>query len=111
MNEAFGFDPSAEMSNVVRTMQQAMFLMNNEQIQRQIDARPESGTMLAKLLQAEANDDVVTQHLYQSVLARKPTAAELAVAKEHRQAVGDRHAAFEDLLWSLINGAEFVSRR
>lgn len=111
VNEAFGFDPSAEMSNVVRTMQQAMFLMNNEQIQRQIDARPESGTMLAKLLQAEANDDVVTQHLYQSVLARKPTAAELAVAKEHRLAVGDRNAAFEDLLWSLINGAEFVSRR
>jgi len=111
VNEAFGFDPSAEMSNVVRTMQQAMFLMNNEQIQRQIDARPESGTMLAKLLQTEADDDVVTQHLYQSVLARKPTPEELQLAKEHRQAVGDRNAAFEDLLWSLINGAEFVSRR
>jgi hypothetical protein len=67
--------------------------------------------MLAKLLQTEADDNVVTQHLYQSVLARKPTPEELLLAKEHRQTVGDRNAAFEDLLWSLINGAEFVSRR
>jgi hypothetical protein len=53
VNEAFGFDPSAEQSNVARTMQQAMLLMNNKQIQAQVNADPASGTVLAKLLVEE----------------------------------------------------------
>jgi iron(III) transport system substrate-binding protein len=40
VNEAFGFDPSAEQSNVARTMQQAMLLMNNKQVQAQVNADP-----------------------------------------------------------------------
>ena len=77
MNEAFGFDPSAEQANVARTMQQAMLLMNNKQIQAQVNADPASGTMLAKLLAAEKDDEAAITRLYGKVLARKPTTQEI----------------------------------
>ena len=111
VNEAFGFDPSSEASNVARTMQQAMFLMNNEQVQRQVDAKPGSETMLARLLASEADDSVAIRQLYQTVLARQATEDEVQTARDHVASLGDRGAAFEDLLWSMINSAEFLSRR
>ncbi|MCI0358064.1 MAG: DUF1553 domain-containing protein [Planctomycetaceae bacterium] len=111
VNEAFGFDPSSDQSNVNRTMQQAMLLMNNKQIQAQIDASPSSGTMLAKIVAAESDDTAAVTKLYQQVLARKPTPKELDIAREHMKSVGDRKTGYEDLLWSMVNSAEFLSRR
>ncbi len=111
VSDAFGFDPSSDASNVSRTMQQAMLLMNNEQIQKQIDASPGSGTMLARVVESEADDAKAVTRLYENVLARKPNAEEIELAKKHIGKVGERKAAYEDLLWSLVNGAEFLSRR
>lgn len=111
VNEAFGFDPSAEQSNVARTMQQAMLLMNNKQIQAQVNADPKSGTVLAKLLVEEKDNDAAIAKLYQKVLARKPTSQEVSIATEHLKSVGERKAGFEDLLWGMINSAEFLARR
>ncbi|MBC7852599.1 MAG: DUF1549 domain-containing protein [Pirellulaceae bacterium] len=111
VSDAFGFDPSSDASNVSRTMQQAMLLMNNEQIQKQFDASPGSGTMLARLVESEADDAKAVTRLYENVLARRPNAEEIDLAKKHIAKVGERKAAYEDLLWSLVNGAEFLSRR
>jgi hypothetical protein len=111
VNEAFGFDPSLAAENVARTMQQAMFMMNNQQVQKQVDAAPDSGTVLARLLTETADDNVVLTKLYERLLARKPTDRELDIAKQHLATVGDRKAGFEDMLWSLLNSAEFTSRR
>ena len=111
VNDAFGFDPSSEKSNVNRTMQQAMLLMNNKQIQAQIDASPGANTMLAKLVAAESDDSAAVTKLYQQVLARKPTPKEIEIAREHLATVGDRKTGYEDLLWSMVNSAEFLSRR
>jgi hypothetical protein len=111
VNEAFGFDPSSDKSNVNRTMQQAMLLMNNKQIQAQIDASPGADTMLAKLVAAEPDDEAAVTKLYQQVLARKPTPKEIDIAREHLKTVGDRKTGYEDLLWSMVNSAEFLSRR
>lgn len=111
VNETFGFDPSSDAGNIVRTMQQAMFLMNNKQVQAQIDASPGSGTLLARLLSGSSDDRAIVNQLYESVLARQPTAAEINIAQKHLTTVGDRRAAYEDLLWSMVNSAEFLSRR
>jgi hypothetical protein len=111
VNEAFGFDPSADQANVARTMQQAMLLMNNKQIQAQINADPASGTLLARLLAAEKDDAAAIVKLYEQVLARKPTTQEIALAQEHLKTVGSRGTGFEDLLWGMLNSAEFLSRR
>lgn len=111
VNEAFGFDPSSEAHNVARTMQQAMFLMNNEQIQKQIDASPGSNTVLARIVSEETDDAKAIGRLYQSVLARKATDKEIEIGRKHIAKVGERKTAYEDLLWSMINSAEFLSRR
>lgn len=111
VNEAFGFDPSAEQGNVSRTMQQAMLLMNNKQIQAQINAQPGADTMLARLVAEEQNDGKAIARLYQQVLARQPTTSEIALANEHIVSVGSREAGYEDLLWGMVNSAEFLSRR
>ena len=112
MNEAFGFDPSAEQSNVARTMQQAMLLMNNKQVQAQVNADPASGTMLAKLLAEEKDDEAAIAKLYQKVLARKPTTQEIALAQDHLKTAGSRNSGLSRiLLWGMINSAEFLSRR
>jgi hypothetical protein len=111
VNDAFGFDPSSDKSNVNRTMQQAMLLMNNKQIQAQIEASPGADTMLARLVAAEPDDATAVAKLYQQVLARKPTQKELDIAREHLTSVSNRKTGYEDLLWSMVNSAEFLSRR
>jgi len=111
VDDAFGFDPSFSDENIVRTMKQAMFLMNNTQIQKQMDASPGSGTFLAKLLQRETEDRKVVTRLFQGVLARSPSAKEMEIVLGHLKQVGDREAGFEDILWSLINSTEFTTRR
>jgi hypothetical protein len=111
VNEAFGFDPSLAAENVARTMQQAMFMMNNVQVQRQIDAAADGETVLARLLKETSDNNEVVTRLYERLLARTPTERELAIAREHIESVGDRESALEDVLWSLLNSAEFTSRR
>lgn len=111
VNAVFGNDPSFTPVDAPRTMAQALWMMNNDQLDKQIDASPESGTMLAQLLVAQADDAAVVRELYTRVLARTATEAELNLALDHIKSVGDRAAAFEDLLWGLVNSTEFTTRR
>ena len=57
------------------------------------------------------DDAAAVAKLYQQVLARKPTPKEIDIAKEHLASTGDRKTGYEDLLWSMVNSAEFLSRR
>ncbi len=50
VNEAFGSDPSLAAEHVTRTMQQVMFMMNNKQLQKQVDAKENAATVLARLI-------------------------------------------------------------
>ena len=111
VNAAFGTDPSLSPVDAPRTMAQALWMMNNEQLQKQLDAAPGSGTLLSRLLDDEEDDQSALTELYARVLARKPTDDERQIAAAHVEKLGDRRAAFEDLLWSLLNSAEFTTRR
>ncbi len=118
VNQAFGFDPSFRQKDVTRTMKQAMFMMNNSQLQKQIDASPESKSYLSEILQTHEDDTKAIAALYQAVLARQPTAAETALCLKHLEPQADaadkqpsRGELFEDLLWSLLNSTEFTTRR
>ncbi len=111
VNEAFGYDPSFPDAWLSRTMNQAMFLMNNAQLQKQLDASPASDTVLAKLLAAEPDDAKAIDTLYQRVLARSPSQSEREIVLRHLKRVADRGEAFEDVLWSLLNTAEFTTRK
>lgn len=112
VSEVFGFDPSLRPEDISRTLGQAMLLMNNDQLQAQINAKADSGTALSKLLASEADNSKAVSKLFQLVLARQPAAGELKIALEHVSSMPDKRGdAFEDLLWSLINSAEFTTKR
>jgi hypothetical protein len=111
VSEVFGFDPSLRPEDISRTLGQAMLLMNNDQLQAQINARPNSGTTLSKLVAGEPDNLKAVGKLFQLVLARQPGEAETRIAVEHISSLSSREDAFEDLLWSLINSAEFTTKR
>lgn len=111
VNEAFGYDPSLPREMLTRSMPQAMFLMNNEQLQRHVSADPASGSLLSKWLAEVSDDRALAIRLYRRVLGRSPTEEETNIALAHVASVGERKAAFEDLLWCLLNSAEFTSRQ
>ncbi len=109
--EKFGYDPSLCPEEISRTMGQAMLMMNNKQIQAQINADPKSGTLLSKLLQSEKDNEKLVSRIFRNVLARHPSEKELNIALSHIRTVNNRGVAFEDLVWALINTAEFTTRR
>lgn len=111
VNDVFGADPSLSPVDAPRTIGQALWMMNNEQLQAQINAAEGSGTMLVELLAEHKDDTAACRQLFSRTLAREATAEELRIALEHVKRVGERRAAFEDLLWSLVNSAEFTTRR
>jgi hypothetical protein len=47
------------------------------------------------------------EHLYLSALTRRPSEAERS-AVSTRIAQGNRKAAYQDLLWALLNSKEFL---
>lgn len=108
-SQLFGFDPSTPSSDVSGNVPQALFLMNSPQVNSQI--RADSGTRLAGLLRRFTNDRDALNELYLLVFSREPTAEELRICETHIQKVGNRGEAFEDLMWSLLNSSEFLSRR
>jgi hypothetical protein len=108
-NLLFGVDPSVPTDDVLGTIPQALFLMNSPPINRAI--RADKGTVLGEILAATPNNREALEMLYLRVLARRPTTKEIDVLERYADKVGDRKEVFEDILWSLINSTEFISRR
>ena len=109
VNILFGVDPSTPNDEVLSTIPQALFLMNSSQINKAIEAG--KGTVLGEILSSTPDNRAALEALYLRVLSRRPSPKEVEVCGRYLQAVGDRREAFEDILWSLINSTEFVSRR
>jgi hypothetical protein len=107
--EMFAHDPSAKAEDVEGSVPQALLLMNNKAINERIKAKGD--TVLARILRQNADDDKAIEKVYMISLGRKPTSRERKVCLQHIKELGERGPAFEDLLWSLINSAEFRTRR
>jgi hypothetical protein len=108
-NVLFGVDPSIANDEILGTIPQALFLMNAPQINRAMEVRP--GTVLGDILTATPDNRVALNNLYLRVLARDATPKEVQTCGRYIDTVGDRREAFEDILWSLINSTEFITRR
>jgi hypothetical protein len=108
-NRTFGFDPSTPVDDVMGTIPQALFLMNSPQVNGALKAT--NNSMLGELLQSTPDNRAVLEVLYLRTLARRPNAKEVNVCGRYVEMVGNRVEAFEDILWSLLNSTEFVSRR
>ena len=106
----FGFDPSAPRDELGGSIPQALMLMNSPEVNRSINGR-RGDTMLGKLLAETKDDEAVVTELYLRSLAREPSPAELQTCLDHVRTVGNRSAAHEDILWSLVNSTEFLHRK
>jgi hypothetical protein len=108
-NALFGVDPSTPYDDVLGTIPQSLYLMNSPVVNRAVEARP--GTVLGEILMATPDNRQALRALYVRVLAREPTAKEVQTCGRYLETVGNRREAFEDILWTLINSTEFITRR
>ena len=108
-NASFGYDPSLSRETVVTSIPQTLALMNTPAINRHV--RDTKNTMLGKLIRSTEDDQVIVNQLYIKALSREPTAAELQSALDYRAKMPNSTQPWEDLLWALVNSAEFAHRR
>ncbi|MBX9677593.1 MAG: DUF1549 and DUF1553 domain-containing protein [Gemmataceae bacterium] len=105
----FGFDPSAKPEDIEGSISQALLMMNNPQIAQKITAKGDN--MLAKVLQANAKDEDAIRAVYLRTMAREPSEREMARCKQHIANVTSRPEAYEDILWAILNSAEFQTKK
>jgi hypothetical protein len=107
--ELFGRPPRESVCTCERrnepTLAQALHLLNSDTIDSAIRA-PEG--RLARLLEQESEPDVIVEELYLAALARPPHGPERDVALEYVSGAEDPKAAWEDVLWTLLNSKAFV---
>ena len=84
--------------------------MNSPQVNRAIDGRRRTPSS-ARSSSRRPTTGRRSSALYLRVLAREPNAKEVQICGRYLETVGNRHEAFEDILWSLINSTEFITRR
>lgn len=88
------------------SMVQALHLMNSTALNTKITASEGRARLLAA---GKATEDDIISDLYLSAYNRPPTDAERALAKRAFAAKdATRQSAVEDILWALLNSAEFV---
>lgn len=87
------------------SLAQALFLMNDEDVQTRIAA---PGGRLSELLKSIADDRQLVEELYLTALARYPEPEELERVLAYVSQANTRETAMQDVLWSLINVREFI---
>jgi hypothetical protein len=107
--QVFAFDPSTPQADITGTIPQALFLMNSPLLNQAMQGSGNS--RLGRMLRDFPNDQDLVSELYVLVLMREPTDRELTICRNYLRGVPNRGEAFEDLLWSLLNSSEFLSKR
>ncbi len=103
--KAFANPPMEPEGEFAPSLRAALFLMNDADLLKILDAQPES--LLARL-KALVSAEAVADDLYLSVLSRRPTAAEVIEVSEQLQRSGERRdAVLKQLAWALLASAEF----
>jgi hypothetical protein len=98
-------DPPCERTPDTSVVQ-ALHLMNSPELHRKITA--DSGRA-AKLAASEKSPDEIVEELYLRIYNRYPANGERALGREIlARPAFTRRESIEDLLWALINSAEFV---
>ncbi|MBI5758060.1 MAG: DUF1549 domain-containing protein [Planctomycetales bacterium] len=106
VQKTFKQDPSKPQADQRGSMQQALLLMNNAPLQKQLKQ-----SELRKKLVATKSNEQLMKDLYLGALARSPTEKEMTRGLSHLKKSGSREDAVDDLLWVLTNSAEFITKR
>jgi len=88
------------------SMVQALHMMNSTALNTKITASEGRARLLAT---SKASEEHIANDLYLSAYNRRPTSEELGLALKAFTVKGaTRQSATEDILWALLNSAEFV---
>jgi hypothetical protein len=105
----FGYDPSTNPDDLTGNVPQALFMMNSRLINSLIHAQGK--TRLANILEKYPDNKDAVREVYVLTLAREPSDKEEKVCLSYVKDVGNRPEGFEDVMWSLMNSSEFLSKR
>jgi hypothetical protein len=105
----FGVDPSIPKDDITGNVPQSLFLMNSNMFRGALSAS--NNTRLGTILRQNPDDRDALSELYLLVLSREPSKHEVEICRTYIKDVGQRGEAYEDLLWSLLNSSEFLSKR
>ena len=105
----FGVDPSVPKDDITGNVPQSLFLMNSNSLRGAISAG--NNTRLGKILRENQDDRDALSEVYLLVLSREPSKHEVEICQGYLKDVGQRGEAYEDILWSLLNSSEFLSKR
>jgi hypothetical protein len=98
-------DPPCERTSETSVVQ-ALHLMNSPELHRKVTG---ATGRAARLAQGTASPRAIVEELYLLAYSRLPTVAEREVGEALFDGPkADRRAAVEDLMWALLNSAEFV---
>jgi len=105
----FTFDPSTPQEDITGNVQQSLVMMNDPNLRPGLLGT--GNTRLAQILRTQTDDQDAISEVYLLTLSREPSDRELKLCQAHLRDTGNRIEAFEDLLWSLVNSSEFLSKR
>ena len=88
------------------TAAQQLHLLNSSHIRRKI----EQSDKLRELLQSKRKPREIVEDLYLTILSRYPTDEELKTIRDYAQPGHEGRRPMMDLVWALINSAEFLYR-
>ncbi|QDT30262.1 hypothetical protein Enr10x_56270 [Gimesia panareensis] len=104
--QVFDMNPSLPQSALEGSIQQALLLMNQQELQQAL-----SQSELKQKLQAISSDAELVQTLYLNILARHATPEEVERNVSYLKDSEKRDEAVEDLIWVLLNCTEFRTKR
>jgi hypothetical protein len=106
LQKSFEQNPSIPQRDLEGSIQQALLLMNHSIVQNAL-----TNGDLKKRLAANKDDPELVRQAFLEVLARSPTADETDRYAKFLKESKNRDEATSDMLWVLINSAEFVTKR
>jgi hypothetical protein len=102
----FGDDEGNEVTDFAGTIPSALLMMNSQYTAAQTTAGRLSA--LGELLVKHPTPEARIRAVFLSALTRPPTDKELGRWKSHAARLQNAPAAYEDLLWTLLNTSEFL---
>lgn len=105
----FTYDPSTAQDDITGDVPQALFMMNSTSINGFL--RSSQNTKLAQIAKDYPDNADAIHELYLLTLSREPSKAEIKVCQDYFKSSDNRNEALEDLMWSLLNSSEFITKR
>ena len=99
---AFAMRPDETVGSQVNTgVPQFLKLLNGDLLNRETPG-------LSRLLKGDPTPAEAIESIYLAALSRRPSAEDRLWMLEYVEGAGDRRAAYQDVLWTLLNSGEFV---